>query len=79
MSHTFSQPFYVSYAVSAFNALEIFVDALEDQDSAKEEYLEVVVTPYGYDEMVEGLGCATRSTPRTSPRSWTPSPPGWTG
>ena len=57
VSHTFSQPFYyVSYAVSAFNALEILVDALEDQDSAKEEYLEVVATSYGYDEMVEGLG-----------------------
>ena len=45
VSHTFSQPFYyVSYAVSAFNALEIFVDALEDPDSAKEECLEVVAT-----------------------------------
>ena len=45
VSHTFSQPFYyVSYAVSAFNALEIFVDALEDPDSAKEECPEVVAT-----------------------------------
>lgn len=56
VSYTFSQPFYyISYAVSAFNALEISVDALEDPDSAKEVYLEVVATPYGYDEMVEGL------------------------
>ena len=55
VSYTFSQPFYyISYAVSAFNALEISVDALEDPDSAKEVYLEVVATPYGYDEMVEG-------------------------
>lgn len=57
VSHTFGQPFYyVSYAVSAFNALEIFVDALEDPDAAKEEYLDVVATPYGYEEMVEELG-----------------------
>ena len=53
--HKFSQPFYhASYAVSVFNALNIFVDALEDQDSAKEEYLEVVAIQYGYGEMVEG-------------------------
>ena len=57
VSHTFGQPFYyASYAVSAFNALEIFVDALEDPDAAKEEYLDVVATPYGYEEMVEELG-----------------------
>ena len=57
MSHTFSQPFYyVSYAVSAFNALEIFVDALEDPEAATEEYLDVLATPYGYDDMVADLG-----------------------
>ena len=57
VSHTFSQPFYyVSYAVSAFNALEIFVDALEDPEAATEEYLDVLATPYGYDDMVADLG-----------------------
>lgn len=57
VSHTFGQPFYyVSYAVSAFNALEIFVDALEDPEAATEEYLDVLATPYGYDDMVADLG-----------------------
>lgn len=56
--HTFALPFYyISYAVSAFNALEIFVDALDDYDAAVAEYLQVnQYHEEGYIGMTEDLG-----------------------
>ena len=56
--HTFALPFYyISYAVSAFNALEIFVDALDDYDAAVAEYLQVnQYQEEGYIGMTAGLG-----------------------
>ena len=55
--HTFAMPFYyISYAVSAFNALEIFVDSQADYDAAVDEYLDVIVSPLGYSDLVESLG-----------------------
>ena len=56
--HTFAMPFYyISYAVSAFNALEIFVDALADYDAAVAEYMEVnQYQDEGYIGMTEDLG-----------------------
>ena len=56
--HTFALPFYyISYAVSAFNALEIFVDALDDYDAAVAEYLQVnQYQEEGYIGMTEALG-----------------------
>ena len=57
VTHNFDAPFYyISYAVSAFNALEIFVDSQADYDAAVDEYLDVIVSPLGYSDLVESLG-----------------------
>ncbi len=58
--HNFTQPFYyISYAVSAFSSLGIFVDALSDYDGAVEEYLTVnAYRETGYNRMTEDLGLA---------------------
>ena len=59
LSHNFSSPFYyISYAVSAFSSLEVFVDALDDYDAAVDQYLDVVAFSHGYLDMVETLGMA---------------------
>lgn len=55
--HNFTSPFYyISYGVSAFNALEIFVDAQDDYSAAVDEYLDVIVCPLGYTDLVDSLG-----------------------
>lgn len=56
--HLYDGPlYYISYAVSAFNALEIFVDGLDDHDAAVNEYLDVVTwTGDEYNQMTESLG-----------------------
>lgn len=60
MSHNFDSPFYyISYSVSAFISMEIFVDALDDYDAAVDKYLDVVASPDGYLDMVENLGMAS--------------------
>ena len=57
VTHNFDSPFYyISYAVSAFNALEIFVDSQVNYDAAVDEYLDVIVSPLGYSDLVESLG-----------------------
>ena len=59
LSHNFSSPFYyISYAVSAFSSLEVFVDALDDYDATVDQYLDVVAFSHGYLDMVETLGMA---------------------
>lgn len=43
ITHLFIQPgYYISYAVSAFNALEIFIDGLDSWDTAVDEYLDLL-------------------------------------
>ena len=60
ISHNFDSPFYyISYSVSAFISMGIFVDALDDYDAAVDKYLDVVASPDGYLDMVENLGMAS--------------------
>lgn len=56
--HLFSEPgYYISYAASAFSSLGIFLDGLDDWDTAVDEYLDVVgYTGSGYIQMTETLG-----------------------
>ncbi len=55
--HTFENPFYyISYGISVFNALEIFVDGLDDYDAAVDKYLDVVAYTGGYADMADTLG-----------------------
>ena len=60
ISHNFDSPFYyISYSVSAFISMGIFVDALDDYDAAVDKYLDVVASPDGYLDMIENLGMAS--------------------
>lgn len=57
LPHNFDNPFYyISYAMSAYSALEILVDGMDDYDAAVDEYLDVVAFSGGYIDMVETLG-----------------------
>ncbi len=52
--HLFKVPhYYVSYCTSVFNAMEVYLDALQDYGSAKEKYLGLL-----YQENVEGYVAA---------------------
>ena len=56
--HGFIAPmYYISYAVSAFGALDVFLEAVDDYDSAVETYLDVVAyRGTGYIGMADELG-----------------------
>ncbi len=52
--HLFQYPhYYISYGTSVLNAMEIYLDAIDDFDSAKETYLSLL-----YQEGVAGYGSA---------------------
>lgn len=56
--HIFEYPLYaISYAVSAFSALEIFTVGIEDPDAAVDLYLDIVAySDNGINGMTEALG-----------------------
>ena len=59
VSHNFDMPcYYVSYATSAVSALDIWVESLEDWDSAVDRYMQVTALPSdtGYMEAVKACG-----------------------
>ena len=57
-SQLFDSPFYsISYGVSAFNALDIFITGLEDRDAALDEYMSILLYDRkGYVGMTDALG-----------------------
>ena len=57
-SQLFENPFYfMSYGVSAFNALDIFITGLEDRDAALDEYMSILLYDRnGYMGMTDALG-----------------------
>ena len=57
-SQLFDNPFYLmSYGVSAFNALDIFITGLEDRDAALDEYMSILLYDRnGYMGMTDALG-----------------------
>lgn len=61
ISHIFASPvYYISYGTSAFSALGIFVEGLEDPEAATETYLDAVAcTDDGIVAMAEALGLAS--------------------
>ena len=47
----------MSYGVSAFNALDIFITGLEDRDAALDEYMSILLYDRnGYMGMTDALG-----------------------
>ncbi len=59
VSHLFEQPhYYISYGTSAIGAIELFVEATENYDAAKEKYLNLVFQQGidGYSEAVKEAG-----------------------
>lgn len=68
ISHTFEVPmYYISYSTSALSALEIFLDAQIDFDSAADTYLEMVNRGIGmgYREAVQAAGLSDIFQPGT--------------
>ncbi len=59
VSHLFEDPhYYISYGTSAIGAIELFVEATEDYDAAKEKYLDLLFQQGidGYSEAVKEAG-----------------------
>jgi oligoendopeptidase F len=62
VSHTFQQPlYYISYAMSAIPALEIFTDSLTDREAAIDTYNEVVNlgTEFSFQELLKDTGLSS--------------------
>lgn len=75
--HLFGSPhYYISYGTSAINAIELYLDAIDDYDGAKERYLSLMYQSgvHGYVPAVEQAGLAnafdTEASSKILDRFW---------